>query len=293
MNGLISIQQRLDGYKCASPREEDQALREILQEFILAALGRTDYFSKAAFHGGTHLRIFHGLRRFSEDLDFALREDDPSFEFKPYLDKVRLELDSIGVSVEVIDKSKADSTIKKAFLKDDSIVRLVDLRFGINLGSRQTPRKLRVKLEVDSHPPAGAGYESRPLAFPFPASVTNFDLPSSFSGKMHALLCREYVKGRDWYDFIWYMGNRIGLNHTLLTAALNQQGKWAGQGVPTDDVWVREELKKVIADLDWEKAKTDVAAFVHSSDLKTLEFFTPEYFTSLADRIGSGLDGGA
>ena len=287
MNGLISIQQRLDGYKCASPREEDQALREILQEFILAALGRTDYFSKAAFHGGTHLRIFHGLRRFSEDLDFALREDDPSFEFKPYLDRVRLELDSIGVSVEVIDKSKADSTIKKAFLKDDSIVRLVDLRFGINLGSRQTPRKLRVKLEVDSHPPAGAGYESRPLAFPFPASVTNFDLPSSFSGKMHALLCREYVKGRDWYDFIWYMGNRIVLNHTLLTAALNQQGKWAGQGVPTDDVWVREELKKVIADLDWEKAKTDVAAFVHSSDLKTLEFFTPEYFTSLADRIGS------
>ena len=287
MNGLISIQQRLDGYKCASPREEDQALREILQEFILAALGRTDYFSKAAFHGGTHLRIFHGLRRFSEDLDFALREDDPSFEFKPYLDKVRLELDSIGVSVEVIDKSKADSTIKKAFLKDDSIVRLVDLRFGINLGSRQTPRKLRVKLEVDSHPPAGAGYESRPLAFPFPASVTNFDLPSSFSGKMHALLCREYVKGRDWYDFIWYMGNRIVLNHTLLTAALNQQGKWAGQGVPTDDVWVREELKKVIADLDWEKAKTDVAAFVHSSDLKTLEFFTPEYFTSLADRIGN------
>ena len=104
---------------------------------------------------------------------------------------------------------------------------------------------------------------------------------------MHALLCREYVKGRDWYDFIWYMGNRIVLNHTLLTAALNQQGKWAGQGVPTDDVWVREELKKVIADLDWEKAKTDVAAFVHASDLKTLEFFTPEYFTSLADRIGN------
>ena len=286
MNGLISIQQRLDGYKCASPREEDQALREILQEFILAALGRTDYFSKAAFHGGTHLRIFHGLRRFSEDLDFALREEDPSFEFKPYLDKVRLELDSIGVSVEIIDKSKVDSTIKKAFLKDDSIVRLVDLRFGVNLGSRQTPRKLRVKLEVDSHPPAGAGYESQTLAFPFPASVTNFDLPSSFSGKMHALLCREYVKGRDWYDFIWYMGNRIALNHTLLTAALNQQGKWAGQGVPTDDDWVREELKKVVAGLDWEKAKSDVAAFVHAGELKTLEFFTPEYFTSLAERIG-------
>lgn len=83
MNEVISIQQRLNAYRCASSKEEDQALREILQEFILAALGRTDYFTKAAFHGGTHLRIFHGLRRFSEDLDFALREDDPGFPLFP------------------------------------------------------------------------------------------------------------------------------------------------------------------------------------------------------------------
>ena len=286
MNELISIQRRLDGYHCASPKEEDQALREILQEFILAALARTDYFTKAAFHGGTHLRIFHGLRRFSEDLDFALREDDPKFEFGPYLEKVRKELDAIGVTVEVQDRSRADSTIKKAFLKDNSIIRLVNLRFRANIGSLQTPRKLRIKLEVDSHPPKGARYESRPLAFPFPASVTNFDLPSSFSGKMHALLCREYVKGRDWYDFIWYVGAGVELNHDLLTAALDQQGKWAGAHVETGDAWVREELKKVIVTLDWAKAREDVAAFVHAADLKMLEFFEPGYFASLADRIG-------
>ena len=284
MNGLISIQQRLDGYRCSSPKEEEQALREILQEFILAALGRTDYFTKAAFHGGTHLRIFHGLRRFSEDLDFALREDDPDFEFAPYLDKIKKELDAIGVCVEVIDKSRADSTIKKAFLKDDSIIRLVNLHFAANIGSLQTPRKLRIKLEVDAHPPSGARYETASLAFPFPASVTNFDLSSSFSGKMHALLCREYVKGRDWYDFVWYVGNRVSLNHDLLTAALNQQGKWAGQQVKTSDAWVRDELKKVVAALDWAKAREDVAAFVHSDELKSVDSFTTEYFLSLVDR---------
>lgn len=286
MNGLISIQRMLDGYHCASALEEDHALREILQEFILAALGRTDYFSKAAFHGGTHLRVFHGLRRFSEDLDFALREDDPSFSLMPYLEKAKNELDALGVKVEVIDRSKADATVKKAFLKDDSIIRLIDLRFAANIGSRQTPRKLRIKLEVDSHPPAGATYESRALAFPFPASVTCFDLSSSFSGKMHALLCREYVKGRDWYDLIWYAGAGIRLNHELLTAALDQQGKWAGSHVRTDDAWVRTELKKVIGELDWRRAREDVAPFIHADELRTLEFFTADYFTSLTERIG-------
>ena len=103
---------------------------------------------------------------------------------------------------------------------------------------------------------------------------------------MHALLCREYVKGRDWYDFIWYVGAGVELNHDLLTAALDQQGKWAGAHVETGDAWVREELKKVIATLDWAKAREDVAAFVHAADLKTLEFFEPGYFASLADRIG-------
>lgn len=285
MTGMIAIQRKLDSYQCLSAREEDQALREILQEFILAALGRTDYFTKAAFHGGTHLRIFHGLRRFSEDLDFALREDDPGFSLAPYLDKVRRELDAIGVAVEVVDKSRVDSTVKKAFLKSDSIVKLVNLHFKGNIGSLQTPRKLRIKIEVDSHPPRGARYESGALAFPFPASVTNFDLPSSFSGKMHALLCREYVKGRDWYDLLWYLGTGVRLNHDLLSAALDQQGRWAGTHLATTDSWVREELKRVIAVLDWQKARADVEAFVHASEQKTLDTFSADFFAALVDRL--------
>ena len=285
MNELISIQRRLSDYNCKSAREEDQALREILQDLILAALGRTEFFCKAAFHGGTHLRIFHGLKRFSEDLDFALKEEETDFAFAPYLDKVKAELASFGVKVEVVDKSKADSTIKKAFLKDDSIIRVLNFRFLTNIGSRQTPRKLRIKLEVDSRPPAGATYESLSLSFPFPSSVTAYDLPSAFSGKMHALLCREYVKGRDWYDFIWYCGARIPLNHALLSAAIDQNGPWAGQHVRTSDKWVRDELKKTISRLDWQKAREDVEPFIHETELASLQYFNAAYFLQLADNL--------
>ena len=283
MNELVSIQRRLAAYGCKSAREEDQALREILQELILAALGRTEFFCKAAFHGGTQLRIFHGLKRFSEDLDFALKEEDVGFSFSPYLDKVKAELESFGVRAEITDRSKADSTVKKAFLKDDSIIRILNLRFLKDIGSRQTPRKLRIKLEVDSRPPAGATYESLPLAFPFPSSVTSFDLSSAFSGKMHALLCREYVKGRDWYDFIWYCGARVELNHKLLSSAIDQSGPWAGQHLKTSDEWVHDELKNRIAQLDWQKAREDVEPFIHETELDSLRYFTAEYFTQLAD----------
>ena len=250
------IQERLNAYRARTAKEENRALREILQEYILAALSRTDYFTKAAFHGGTHLRIFHAE-----------------------------ELSAIGLKVEVKDKSKADLTVKKGFLKDDSLIRLVQLQFPNLLGSRQTPRKILIKVEVDSNPPAGAVYQSCNLSFPFTASVTNFDLPSSFAGKMHALLCREYVKGRDWYDFIWYVGRKVKLNHRLLSAALDQQGRWAGQHVVTSDAWVREELKKVIAALDFEAAKEDVANFVYAGELGHLDYFNREFFAAMAEKL--------
>ena len=285
MNEVISLQQRLSGYNCATAHEEDQALREILQDLILAALGRTEFFCKAAFHGGTHLRIFHGMKRFSEDLDFALREDDSKFTFAPYLQRVKTELEAFGVMVEVVDRSRDDSTIKKAFLKDDSIVRILNLKFQANVGSRHTPRKLRIKLEVDARPPAGATYESLALSFPFPSSVTAFDLPSSFAGKMHALLCREYVKGRDWYDFIWYCGARVRLNHDLLSSAIDQSGPWAGKHVKTYDEWVRNELKEKIRQLDWQKAREDVEPFIHESELDSLQYFNADFFSQLADNM--------
>ena len=146
------IQDRLNSYGCASAVEEEQALREITQEIVLAALGRTSFFDKAAFQGGTCLRIFHGVNRFSEDLDFALKLPDGSFELGGYLNAVLEDVGAFGYRIEIDDRSGVDEVVKKAFLKDDSIGRLLTFGFRPKTGPL---RKIRIKFEVDSNPPAG------------------------------------------------------------------------------------------------------------------------------------------
>ena len=123
------VQERLNSYGCASVIEEEQALREITQEIVLAALGRTAFFDKAAFQGGTYLRIFHGVNRFSEDLDFALWVPDSNFELGGYLRVVVQDLAAFGYQIEIDDRGGLDEVVKKAFLKDDSIGRLLKLGF--------------------------------------------------------------------------------------------------------------------------------------------------------------------
>ena len=151
MNDIALIQSRLEDYRCTSAEEEMNAIREILQELILAGLARTDFFVKAAFHGGTQLRIFEGVRRFSEDLDFALVSQEPSFRLLPYLEKVADELATIGVTMEVRDRSKASVTVKKGFLKNDSLVKILDLRFVGSRGTLGTPPKISIKMEIKKH----------------------------------------------------------------------------------------------------------------------------------------------
>ena len=285
MNDIALIQGRLEDYRCTSAEEEMNAIREILQELILAGLSRTDFFVKAAFHGGTQLRIFEGVRRFSEDLDFALVSQDLSFQLLPYLEKVSEELSAIGVTMEVRDRSKASVTVKKGFLKNDSLVKILDLRFVGGRGTLGTPPKISIKMEVDSNPPAGATYKAQQLLFPIPASVRVFDRESAFAGKMHALLCRQYIKGRDWFDFVWYAGVKAKLNHELLSSAIDQQGPWAGKGVVTSDEWVRERLMEVIAKMDWSAAKRDVMPFVYATDRLSLDLWSGDFFSSLAERL--------
>ena len=258
MKPIDIIQRRLEEYACESEEEELNAIREILQELILAGLARTDFFTKAAFHGGTQLRIFEGIRRYSEDLYFALVSPDRAFSLKGYLDKVAKELESVGVRLEVKDKSKADSAIKKGFLKADSLVGLLELHYVGGRGTLGTPAKTLIKLEVDANPPAGAGHRAQPVLFPYPASVRCFDRESSFAGKIHALLCRSYVKGRDWFDLVWYASVKARFNGPLLSAALDQQGPWAGTHVQADEEWVRRELHSIIDRMDWNAAREDV-----------------------------------
>jgi predicted nucleotidyltransferase component of viral defense system len=276
------VQERLASYHCATALEEEQALREISQEIILAGLGRADFFSRAGFHGGTCLRVFHSLNRFSEDLDFALREPDGTFKLAPYLDQVRDEIAAYGYALEIDDRSKAGQAVQKVFLKDQSMGTLLTLDYRPRTGPM---RKLRIKLEVDTNPPAGATYAMPVLDYPFPSAVRVFDLPSLFAGKIHALLCRDYLKGRDWYDFVWYTARHTPINHALLSAALHEQGPWAGSGPATDTAWCVNALTSVIAAVDWEQARRDVQRFLKPREIPSLDLWTAEFFLAQTRKL--------
>ncbi len=278
------IQDRLESYQCKTAFEEEQALREITQEVSLAALSRTDFFKFAAFQGGTCLRIFYGTNRFSEDFDFLLKERNKDFNLKPYLKSLSDELSAYGYELEVSDRSKADAAVKKAFIKDSSIGKVLQLNY---LKADRSIRKIRIKLEVDSNPPEGSNYEIKYLDFPFVSSVTVQDLPSLFAGKIHALLCREYAKGRDWYDFIWYTSRGTGINYKFLASALKQQGPWQGQDLKINKDWILKALRERICSLDWSQAKEEIKRFVRPNELASIDLWSKELFLDRLDNYAS------
>ena len=271
---IALIQQRLAAYGCTSTLEEDRAIREITQEVVLAALARTDFFRHVAFQGGTCLRILHGLARFSEDLDFALQVADTTFRLEPYLPVVRREMAAYGYEIEFVDRSRVDQTVRTAFLKDDSLGDLLQMRYRPTTGPA---RMIRIKLEIDTDPPAGGTFETRYLDFPFPQATVAHDPPSLFAGKLHAVLCRRYLKGRDWYDFIWYTARRTPVNYRLLAAALDQSGPWAGTSPDVERRWCLQALAAKIESIDWSRARDDVRAFVRGADLPALDVWCREF----------------
>ena len=275
------IQQRLDSYNCRTEIEEQQAIREITQEVVLAALGRGDFFKYALFQGGTCLRIFHGLNRFSEDMDFLLRRPDPDFKLMGHLQHLTNELAAYGYQIEITDRGKAGATVRKAFLKDSSLGKLIDLR---QANGRGPLAKIRIKLEVDTNPPTGCGSELQYLDFPFVSAVAVQDKSSLFAGKVHALLCREYFKSRDWYDFIWYTGQGIDINEDFLTSAINQLGPWQEQGIVADRTWILNELKKKITSMDWKQAIEDVRRFIRVNEQPSLDLWGKELFLHQLDK---------
>lgn len=276
------IQDRLDSYQCKSNLEEEHAIREITQEVVLAALGRTEFFKHALFQGGTCLRIFYGLNRCSEDLDFILKEVNRDFGLQPHLRAVRDRLEAYGYDVEIADRSKAGVAVRKAFLKDDSLGKVLQLK---HVDTSGPARKIRGTLEVDTNPPSGSGMEITYVDFPFVSSVTVRDKPSLFAGKVHALLCREYVKGRDWYDFLWYTSQSIGVNYAFLSSALAQQGPWRGQDVQVDAGWCRTHLEDRIKSVDWVAAREDVRRFVRESEYPSLDLWSRDLFLSRLGKI--------
>lgn len=276
------IQDRLARYDCTSRQEEENALREITQEVALNALFNRDFFKHAAFQGGTCLRIFYGLNRFSEDLDFALIEPDPHFDINLYLSALEKEFHAFGYNIEILDRSKADQSVKKAFLKDDSLGEQLDLQYADQSGQAKS---IRIKLEIDTNPPRGASVENRFHDFPLNFAVTSHTLPSLFAGKTHSLLCRDYIKGRDWYDFLWYVSRKTDLNYEFLSNALDQFGPWKNQGIRASKDWYLNEMARRIESIDWNEAADDVRRFLKEHELKSLELWNKEYFLSRLETL--------
>jgi predicted nucleotidyltransferase component of viral defense system len=276
------IEDRLRQYNSGNKREELSAFKEIAQEILLMALSRANFFKQGAFQGGTCLRILYGLQRYSEDLDFILYDKNPEFKWQMYCNEIRLEFESYGLSVEVKDRSEVNGTIKKAFLKSDSFGKVINLNYERNRADTQS---ITIKLEIDTNPPTGSEFENKLLDFPAPFSVISQSPPSLFSGKLHALLCRPYVKGRDWYDFTWYVAHGIQVNYTLLENALKQLGPWQNQSLQINKKWLTDNLREKVATLDWEAAKNDVRNFIKQREQTSIDLWDQNFFMHFVDKL--------
>lgn len=275
------LRKRLQHYSAANAAQEEQALKEILQEVALYALWRGGFFEVAAFQGGTSLRILHGLPRFSEDLDFILLDADPAFRWAHYFDSLVEVLEQFGVHCELSERDHIDNAVRQAMLKDNSIGRQLDLSFF----DADTPRKLKVKLEIDTNPPAGTGTSWHYLDFPVDFEVCAQDLPSNYALKLHALLCRPYLKGRDWFDFAWYCKQKTRPNLPHLAHALNQAGPWKDQNPPVDARWLATALTAKIKSIDWSRAAQDVAPFLPPAEQASLTLWSERFFADKISRL--------
>jgi predicted nucleotidyltransferase component of viral defense system len=280
-----------------------------MQEIALSGLARAGFFNHAAFYGGTALRIFYQLPRYSEDLDFSLLIKDPSFKMLPFLEGMESEFAALDLRVRVSEKVKSKaSAIDSAFLKSETS--WSELNFiveGSDLNLNNERINIKIKLEVDTLPPLGFACESKLLLRPYSLYVNVMELPDLYAGKMHALLFRNWkkrVKGRDWFDFEWYVqrGEKMRLAH--FEARALESGDWggaaggsaagggaAGGGAANGAAGtmtlehVRDFLHRKIDDLDFAMAKEDALRFIPPADAYKLDIWSADYFRELVKRV--------
>ncbi|MFP5438848.1 MAG: nucleotidyl transferase AbiEii/AbiGii toxin family protein [Bacteroidia bacterium] len=280
------IKEWLAEYQPQNNEDTLAALREIMQEITLAALSRTDFFEKAAFYGGTALRIFYGLDRFSEDLDFSLLEANPNFSLEPYFEMIVKEFEGLGMKVSIREKEKKQQTnVESAFLKSETLWKELILEDIVKqAGIAPTNQNVKIKIEVDRIPPLGFTTEEKLLIRPFSFYVKCFNLPSLFAGKMHALLFRKWqnrVKGRDWYDLEWYIkkGVPLDLHHFALRA--KDTGDWPEENITGEQVLqlLQDKIKQVSID----NVKDDVVRFIEDDSI--LNIWSEQYFTDIIQKL--------
>jgi len=277
-----AIESMLAKYPVSSGEARSRALREILQEIALLGLWRGKFFEHAAFYGGTALRVLYGLDRFSEDLDFSLLKPVSGFRLEGYCGFIKEELAAFGFTAEVeVKKKTAESRVESAFLKADTLRQL----FVIGLDGEPAMPATKIKIEVDTDPPLMFKTETRTLLAPVPFGVKVFAPPSMFAGKMHALLFRRWktrVKGRDWYDFVWFAGRNTPLDLRHLEQRMRQSGDWAGKE-PLTEKEFRALLSGRIDTVNLNQAKEDVSRFLPSPD--SVALWSRDFFREVAAKV--------
>ena len=263
----------LSRYELATEQQKRNAIFEVNQQIILAGLYAGGFFESAAFYGGTCLRIFHGLQRFSEDMDFSLLAPDENFDFSKYFQPIVDAFALIGREVEITKKDKKSfGKVESAFLKDSTDV--YDVTF-------QTEKSIKIKIEVDTNPPLNFTTEQKLLLQPHSFMTRCFTLPDLFAGKMHALVYRAWknrVKGRDWYDFEWYVRNGVALDFAHLAERCKQ---FNGEYITPESF--KAKLIERLSTADIKQVKEDVLPFVRNP--KELDIWSNDYFAQLAEMV--------
>lgn len=287
MNNIIS--EMLLRYECKTKEEYINAFKEIVQEIALYALSLTDFFDKAAFYGGTALRIFYNLDRFSEDLDFSLCDKDTNFKLESYFTVLENTFKKFGLNFSPEIKVKSiDSDVQSAFLKGNTLEHLLLITPLYSITDHiQKNEVIKIKFEIDTNPPKNATYEVKYRNFPIPYKIKIFDEPSLFAGKIHALLCRKWVnrvKGRDLYDFAFYIKNGSFLNIDHLKSRMIQT-KHLNENDKLNLELVKEFLYNKINIIDLEKSKEDIFAFI--SNKAQINVWSKDYFYYLINNLKS------
>jgi predicted nucleotidyltransferase component of viral defense system len=262
------IEQMLGRYELYTVQDHENALKEIIQEIVLLGLWRSKFYEKAVFCGGSALRILHKTDRFSEDLDFSLIQPGIAFDIKKYLGAVKSELELWGFEVSTEEKNKKNkSTIDSAFIKANTLIHLLKIDSGLKTHKNAV---MKIKLEIDQEPAIGFASDLKYHLHPIPFTIKTMALPSLFAGKMHALLCRTIrtnIKGRDWYDLIWFVKNNIPCDLNYLKNKMVQTGHIDLSEVLTKAKLI-ELLSKKIKEIDFALAKIDVEPFLKKSGQK-------------------------
>ena len=278
-----AIEQMLKNYQIENIYDQKNAMKEIMQEIVLCGLSRAGFFQKAAFYGGTALRIFYGLDRFSEDLDFSLVTAAPDFDLTVYFPVLDKEVRAFGLHVTIQEKEKTkESNIRSAFLKGNTKEHLLLFYADEKLaGSVARSEVVKIKFEVDINPPEYAGFEHKYQLLPTPYEVNLYDMPSLFAGKIHAVLCRAWksrIKGRDLYDYVFYLSRGSVVNQKHLRARLLQSG-FISEDVECTLPELRHMLYERFDTIDFRQAKQDVEPFIR--DTASLNMWNADFFKQI------------